>query len=94
MARLLSTMSHTRDIAAALRVFRRHGGALRTKQALALGVPSGDAVVLLGADDYSRLRRYEQRAFHVSELPPDVIDEPGNVAIPKSSSKFDREYKK
>jgi predicted transcriptional regulator of viral defense system len=38
MALLLSIMSPTRDIAAALRVFRRHGGALRTKQALALGV--------------------------------------------------------
>ena len=38
MALLLSTMNHTRDLAAALRVFRRSGGALRTTQALALGV--------------------------------------------------------
>jgi len=38
LALLLSTMTHTRDIAAALRVFRREGGTLRTKQALALGV--------------------------------------------------------
>lgn len=37
MELLLSTMAHTRDIAGALRVFRRHG-ALRTTQALALGI--------------------------------------------------------
>jgi hypothetical protein len=51
-------------------------------------------VVLLGAEDYARLRRYEQRAFHVLELPTDVVNELGSVAIPKAAAKFDREYKK
>lgn len=51
-----------------------------------------DDVVLLGAEDYARLRRYEQRPFHVSQLPREVVDELGNVKPPKTAAKFDREY--
>lgn len=51
-----------------------------------------DDVVLLAAEDYARLRRYEQKAFHVSHLPRDVIHELGKVQPPKAASKFDREY--
>jgi prevent-host-death family protein len=51
-----------------------------------------DDVVLLGAEDYVRLRRYEQKTFHVSELPREVIDGLGRVKIPKGAAKFDREY--
>ena len=51
-----------------------------------------DDVVLIGAEDYARLRRYEQKALHVSQLPPEVVDELGTVAIPKAASQFDHEY--
>lgn len=51
-----------------------------------------DDVVLIAADDYARLRRYEERAFHVSQLPEGVIDELGTVAVPEEASKFDNEY--
>jgi prevent-host-death family protein len=51
-----------------------------------------DDVVLIGAEDYARLRRYEQKALHVSQLPQGVIDELGTVAIPEEASKFDNEY--
>jgi prevent-host-death family protein len=77
--------------------FQREFGryrALAQREAVVITNHGRDDVVLLAADDYARLRRYEQRAFHVSELPADVIDELGRVAIPKSSSKFNREYKK
>jgi prevent-host-death family protein len=51
-----------------------------------------DDVVLIGAEDYARLRRYEQKALHVSQLPQGVIDELGTVAVPEEASKFDNEY--
>lgn len=52
-----------------------------------------DDVVLLRAEDYARLSRHEQKAFHVSELPNDVIAELGSVAVPTEASEFDHEYK-
>jgi prevent-host-death family protein len=51
-----------------------------------------DDVVLIGAEDYARLRRYEQKAFHVSQLPKEVVDELGTVAIPKAAAAFNDEY--
>ena len=51
-----------------------------------------DDVVLLAAEDYALLSRYEQKAFHVSQLPREVVDELGKVPVPKAASKFDREY--
>jgi prevent-host-death family protein len=51
-----------------------------------------DDVVLIGAEDYARLRRYELKAFHVTQLPREVVDELGEVAVPEAASKFDREY--
>lgn len=51
-----------------------------------------DDVVLIGAEDYARLRRYEQKAFHVSQLPQEVIDELGTIAVPEEAAKFDTEY--
>jgi prevent-host-death family protein len=77
--------------------FQREFGRYRTlaqREAVVITNHGRDDVVLLGAEDYSRLRRYEQKAFHVSELPKDVIDELGNVVIPKNAEKFNREYKK
>jgi prevent-host-death family protein len=51
-----------------------------------------DDVVLIAADDYARLRRYDQKAFHVTQLPKEVVDELGTVAIPNAAAKFDSEY--
>lgn len=53
-----------------------------------------DDVVLMAAVDYARLRRYEQKALHVSQLPRDVIAELGKVPTPKAAAKFDREYQR
>jgi prevent-host-death family protein len=77
--------------------FQREFGryrALAQREAVLITNHGRDDVVLLGADDYARLRRYEQKAFHVSELPAEVIDELGSVAIPKAAAKFNREHKK
>jgi prevent-host-death family protein len=51
-----------------------------------------DDLVLLGAADYARLRRYEQKAFHVFELPQEVVDEFGTVPAPEAAATFDHEY--
>jgi prevent-host-death family protein len=51
-----------------------------------------DDVVLIAADDYTQLRRYEQKAFHVTQLPQEIVDELGKVAIPEAAAKFDDEY--
>ena len=77
--------------------FQREFGryrALAQREAVVITNHGRDDVVLLGAGDYARLRRYEQKAFHVSELPADIVDELGGVAIPEAATKFDREYKK
>jgi len=77
--------------------FQREFGryrALAQREAVVITNHGRDDVVLLGAEDYARLRRYEQKAFHVSELPADIVDELGGVAIPEAAAKFDREYKK
>jgi prevent-host-death family protein len=52
-----------------------------------------DDVVLLAADDYARLRRHAQTAFHVSELPDSVVDELGTVGLAEEASGYDDEYK-
>ena len=77
--------------------FQREFGRYRTlahREAVVITNHGRDDVVLVGVEDYARLRRYEQRAFHVSDLPNDVIDELGSVVIPKEAAKFNREYKK
>jgi prevent-host-death family protein len=51
-----------------------------------------DDVVLIAAEDYTRLSRYQQQAFHVTQLPKDVVDELGTVPVPEAASKFDDEY--
>jgi prevent-host-death family protein len=49
-------------------------------------------VVLLAAEDYARLRRYELKPMHVSELPSEVVDELGTVPVSEDASRFDDEY--
>lgn len=68
--------------------------AIAQREAVVITNHGRDDVVLLGAEDYARLRRYEQKPMHVSELPASVIDRLGKVAIPKAASKFDREYER
>jgi prevent-host-death family protein len=51
-----------------------------------------DDVVLISAEDYARLRRYEQKPLHVSQLPREVVDELGTLAPPEAASQFDHEY--
>lgn len=51
-----------------------------------------DDVVLIAAEDYARLARYEQKTFHVTQLPKDVVDELGTVPVPEAAAKFDDEY--
>lgn len=75
--------------------FQREFGryrALAQREAVVITNHGRDDVVLLGAEDYARLRRFEQNAFHVSELSRDVIDGLGKVPVPKAASKFDHEY--
>jgi prevent-host-death family protein len=77
--------------------FQREFGryrALAQREEVVITNHGRDDVVLLRAEDYARLRRYEQKAFHVLELPTDVVDELGSVPVPKAAAKFDREYKK
>jgi prevent-host-death family protein len=75
--------------------FQREFGRYRTlahREAVVITNHGRDDVVLLGAEDYARLRRYEQKAFHVSELPAGVTDELGTVDVPAEAVAFDHEY--
>jgi prevent-host-death family protein len=77
--------------------FQREFGryrALALREAVIITNHSRDDVVLLGADDYARLRRYEQKAMHVSELPDNVVEELGTDPMPKAAAKFNHEYRK
>src|SRR5882724_3796428 len=77
--------------------FQREFGryrALALREAVIITNHGRDDVVLLGADDYARLRRYEQKTFHVSELPADVVNELGTVPVSAEASAFDHEYGK
>ncbi len=66
--------------------------ALARREAVVVTHHGRDDVVLLAADDYARLRHYEQRAFHVTQLPMAVVDELGTMAIPEAASKFNDEF--
>lgn len=77
--------------------FQREFGRFRTlaqRDPVVITNHGRDDVVLIGAEDYARLRRFEQKALHVSELPRAVIDGLGKVPVPKGAAKFDREYKR
>lgn len=77
--------------------FQREFGryrALAQREAVMITNHGRDDVVLLGAEDYARLRRYEQKALHVSQVPENVLQELGTVKTPKRAAKFDREYEK
>ena len=46
------------------------------------------------AESSRGLRNHEHQTFHVSELPANIVDELGSVAVPKAAAKFNGEYKK
>ena len=68
--------------------------ALAQREAIVVTHHGRDDVVLIAADDYARLRRYEQKAFHVSQLPKEVVDELGATAIPEDAAQFNDEYQR
>jgi predicted transcriptional regulator of viral defense system len=61
-------MSPTRDIAATLRIFRRHGRALRTKDALALGVHPAALYALRDSGQITQLARGFYRLAETEEF--------------------------
>jgi prevent-host-death family protein len=75
--------------------FQREFGryrAIAQREAVIITNHGRDDVVLLGADDYARLCRYEQKTFHVSQLPREVIGELGSIKPSKDAAGFDLEY--
>jgi prevent-host-death family protein len=68
--------------------------ALAQREPLIITNHGRDDVVLLAAEDYARLRRYEPKTMHVSQLPRAVIAALGTVPVPKAASRFDREYRR
>ena len=61
-------MNQTRDIPAAIRVFRRHGGSLRTKQALALGIHPATLYKLRDSGQVTELARGLYRLADAEEV--------------------------
>lgn len=69
-----------------------HWRSIAHREAVTITSHGRDDVVLLSADEYARLRRHEQRAFHVSELPEDLVKEFGTVPAAEEAERFNREY--
>lgn len=61
-------MSQTRDIPAAIRALRRHGGALRTKEALALGIHPATLYKLRDSGQVTELARGLYRLAETDEF--------------------------
>lgn len=75
--------------------FQREFGRYRTiaqREAVVITNHGRDDVVLIGAEDYARLRRHEQKAFHVSELGDDALERMRRSRPSKQAGKFDREW--
>jgi prevent-host-death family protein len=53
-----------------------------------------ESLVMLSADEYRRLKSYDQRqALYAWELPDDVIEALDKVEIPEDAAQFNHEYK-
>jgi predicted transcriptional regulator of viral defense system len=68
MVLFLSTMSQSRDIPAALRTFRRFGGALRTRDALAAGIHPATLYKLRDSGQVTELARGFYRLADADEF--------------------------
>ena len=65
--------------------FQREFGRYRSvahREAVLVTSYGRDDVALISAEEYTRLKRYELSAFHVTALPQGVIDELGSVPVP------------
>ena len=74
--------------------FQKEFGRYRTeahKGAVIITNHGRDDLALISADEYKRLRQLDQKAFYAHELPGEVIDEFGTVAIPEEARKYDGE---
>lgn len=74
--------------------FQKEFGRYRTeahKGAVIITNHGRDDLALISADEYKRLRQLDQKAFYAHELPDEVIDEIGKVAIPEEARKYDNE---
>jgi prevent-host-death family protein len=77
--------------------FQREFGRYRTvaqREAVVITNHGREDVVLISADDYARLRRYEQKALHVSELDDKTLERMRRSRPSKAAAKFDREWEK
>ena len=73
---------------------QRHFGRLRSlahRKPVMVTSYGRDDVVLLSAEEYARLKSFEQVALHVSELPDDVVAELGTVPLPAEGEQFNDE---
>jgi prevent-host-death family protein len=53
-----------------------------------------ESLVMLSAEEYRRLKSYDDRqALYSWELTDDVVEALHNVVIPEDSAQFDHEYK-
>ena len=74
---------------------QREFGRYRTvaqREAVIITNHGRDDLVLLAADEYARLCRQIQKAFHVSGLPDDVVNELGTVGVAEGAAKYNHEY--
>lgn len=75
--------------------FQREFGRYRTvaqREAVIITNHGRDDLVLVAAVEYARLRRHVQKAFHVSEISSDIVDELGSVAVSEEAARYDHEY--
>ena len=61
------------------------------KEALIITNHGREDLVLLSADEYQRLRMLENRAFHISELTANELDELSNAELPVEAKQYDVE---
>ena len=53
-----------------------------------------ESLVMLSAEEYRRLKSYDERqALYAWELPDDVVEALDNVEIPEDAAQFNHEYK-
>ena len=53
-----------------------------------------ESLVMLSAEEYRRLKSYDERqALYPWELPDDVVEALDNVEVPEDAAQFNHEYK-
>lgn len=75
--------------------FQREFGRYRAvahRKAVTITNHGREDVVLVSAEEYARLRSLDRQAFYAWELPEEIVQELGSVAIPEDADRFDAEY--